>query len=422
MQGRGMTEAKAIEYAKEELTCDFVGEVLGASSLMDKFCADIRSGAVERETATGLVGAVKRFLAKITGKAVTTSSATAMRNRIMSMYGANIEQAEKAVREIQKALAQASKQQSNLLNDGVDGATIKENHLRFSNKNWVPKLNSQEWNLLNYTAEKEISSSDKYISETAKWLFADSKGTTVFAVYGIGDGASPTVLYAVGGEKAFTANAKLQSLLEAKNGIIRNRTAFDRVLNDILNRDGNESNGTFNAGNRKTRTGNVQVFAGEREGNGEGYSGESEKNQQRNSISVDNIRFSDKDTAPDVGPQPEFVAENIDDAAPEGKRVRGAIRTAYNNKNTPQEILPMLTATVKTGNGSYKPDSNSKQVERARKWINSKGMLCVIMYIASYCSVRGYKCGTNAIFTKIKSMRNVRKCNRKSTKTLCFSA
>lgn len=35
-----------------------------------------------------------------------------------------------------------------------------------------------------------------------KWLYANSRGTTVFAIYGIGDGTEATVLYAVGGRSA----------------------------------------------------------------------------------------------------------------------------------------------------------------------------------------------------------------------------
>ena len=40
----------------------------------------------------------------------------------------------------------------------------------------------------------------------SKWLYAESKGTKIFAIYGIGNGTDATVLYAVGGNKAKTLN------------------------------------------------------------------------------------------------------------------------------------------------------------------------------------------------------------------------
>lgn len=67
---------------------------------------------------------------------------------------------------------------------------------------WKPKLTQAEWNLLNYRLNSEFETSENYLNKGTKWLYAESKGTKVFAYYGIGDGSEPTVLYAIGGKKA----------------------------------------------------------------------------------------------------------------------------------------------------------------------------------------------------------------------------
>ena len=71
---------------------------------------------------------------------------------------------------------------------------------------WYPDLSQQEWNLLNRKLDQELQSTDNYIDKNTKWLYADSRGTQVFAIYGIGNGTEATVLYAVGGNKAKTLN------------------------------------------------------------------------------------------------------------------------------------------------------------------------------------------------------------------------
>ena len=79
---------------------------------------------------------------------------------------------------------------------------------------WKPKLNNAEWNLLNNSTAVEIGSKSKFLDEATKWLYAKKKGTEVFALYGIGDGTVPTVLYASGGEKAASDLARFTSFLK----------------------------------------------------------------------------------------------------------------------------------------------------------------------------------------------------------------
>lgn len=58
---------------------------------------------------------------------------------------------------------------------------------------WRPDLTGTEWQLLNSTLDKELPSSDNYIDDATKWLYKDTKGSKVFAIYGIGDGTEATL-------------------------------------------------------------------------------------------------------------------------------------------------------------------------------------------------------------------------------------
>lgn len=79
---------------------------------------------------------------------------------------------------------------------------------------WKPQLNKNEWSLLNDRTAVEIASKSKFLDEATKWLYAKKKDTEVFAIYGIGDGSAPTVLYASGGKKATSDLARFTSFLK----------------------------------------------------------------------------------------------------------------------------------------------------------------------------------------------------------------
>lgn len=88
----------------------------------------------------------------------------------------------------------------------------ENNDIRYSlggDKYWKPDLNQKEWNLLNYKMSAEIQSDANFLDSATKWLYAKEKGTTVFALYGIGSGSEPTPLYASGGNTAQDDLAKL---------------------------------------------------------------------------------------------------------------------------------------------------------------------------------------------------------------------
>lgn len=88
-------------------------------------------------------------------------------------------------------------------------------------KYWIPNLSKAEWALLNNRAEIEMSNNSNYLDESTKWLYAKEKGAEVFALYGIGDGTVPTVLYASGRAKASTDYEQFTSFVkEFKHGTV----------------------------------------------------------------------------------------------------------------------------------------------------------------------------------------------------------
>ena len=81
--------------------------------------------------------------------------------------------------------------------------------------------------MLNDRTAVEIASKAKFLDEATKWLYAKKKDTEVFAIYGIGDGTVPTVLYASGGKKANIEAQKLTKYLEGlANGTVESRRTF----------------------------------------------------------------------------------------------------------------------------------------------------------------------------------------------------
>ena len=104
----------------------------------------------------------------------------------------------------------------------------------YTKKYAYPRLNSREWDLLNYTMNSEIESTDQYLDAWTKWLYSDQKGTQVFALYGIGDGTDPTPLYAVGGKRAVADYNRLMKFLEGgQNGNNKDRAIADRLFGEF---------------------------------------------------------------------------------------------------------------------------------------------------------------------------------------------
>ena len=137
-------------------------------------------------------------------------------------------------------------------------------------KYWYPDLSQREWDLLNYRIDRELASPDNYIDKATKWLYGDSRGIKVFAIYGIGDGTEATVLYAVGGKKADILNQRRIEYEANLNGSGRN--AYKKSLERIGVEQNKHGNGVNRNGQNDSRTdkGTRQVSSGSRGGNNGG--------------------------------------------------------------------------------------------------------------------------------------------------------
>ena len=101
-------------------------------------------------------------------------------------------------------------QAANVTESSAEGRT----QYKTRGKYWRPDLKGSEWQLLERRMAEEIGSSENYLDEATKWVYADEKGVQVFALYGVGDGTDATPLYAVGGEKAAAYNAAMTEFME----------------------------------------------------------------------------------------------------------------------------------------------------------------------------------------------------------------
>ena len=118
-------------------------------------------------------------------------------------------------------------------------------------KYWRPDLNRSEWNLLNRRMTEEIESSEQYLDESTKWLYADEKGVQVFALYGIGDGTEATPLYAVGGKQARYAASLMQDVIEEVGRSDGNAEGFDSWAENLRSKNGNYRRNYAQAGDGK---------------------------------------------------------------------------------------------------------------------------------------------------------------------------
>ena len=118
-------------------------------------------------------------------------------------------------------------------------------------KYWRPDLNRSEWNLLNRRLTEEIESSEQYLDESTKWLYADEKGVQVFALYGIGDGTEATPLYAVGGKQARYAASLMRDVIEEVGRSDGNAEGFDSWAENLRSKNGNYRRNYAQAGDGK---------------------------------------------------------------------------------------------------------------------------------------------------------------------------
>ena len=114
--------AEYSEYAvaREEVVCDFIGELLSEQKTLDIFCESIKGGEIKAETARGIVAAWRKITGILRGKGVkqTDTATAALVQRVQEQFGTDIETAENAVRKMQKALSAAMKAEKKTANEG----------------------------------------------------------------------------------------------------------------------------------------------------------------------------------------------------------------------------------------------------------------------------------------------------------------
>ena len=148
-------------------------------------------------------------------------------------------------------------------------------------KYWRPQLRDAEWTLLNRKLDEGIESSEQYLDESMKWLYADEKGVQVFALYGIGDGTEATPLYAVGGEQARYAASLMRDVIEEVGRSDGNAEGFDSWAENLRSKNGNYRRNYAQAGDGKPAGRNAGLHGRSQGRNTGGTSGRSTKDQRR---------------------------------------------------------------------------------------------------------------------------------------------
>lgn len=128
-------------------------------------------------------------------------------------------------------------------------------------KYWRPDLKGSEWQLLERRMAEEIGSSENFLDEATKWVYANEKGVQVFALYGIGDGTDATPLYASAGRTAHADAKMLMDYTVEENQYDGNRKDLNTLLEGYGRSNGNGSR-NFSDGKRGSAKNRVAGLSG----------------------------------------------------------------------------------------------------------------------------------------------------------------
>lgn len=207
------------EEAMDEIAADFTAKMINDTDLFGRFADKNRSAA--GKLLDGLKAFISRVKTLFTGRARDKAAQEA--------YGKNFADLQKVADLWQTAYDKAAK----TIRESTNAVTANADEsakLQIRRKYWKPQLRSDEWALLNRKLDEEIGSSEQYLDESTKWLYADEKGVQVFALYGIGDGTEATPLYAVGGKQARADAAALMAYIKEEREYDGNRKDLDTLL------------------------------------------------------------------------------------------------------------------------------------------------------------------------------------------------
>ena len=268
------------EEAMDEIAADFTAKMINDTDLFGRFADKNRSAA--GKLLDGLKAFISRVKTLFTGKARDKAAQEA--------YGKNFADLQKVADLWQTAYDKAAK----TIRESTNAVTANADEsakLQIRRKYWKPQLRSDEWALLNKKLDEEIGSSEQYLDESTKWLYADEKGVQVFALYGIGDGTEATPLYAVGGKKALKAHEFLASKMEVlENDVDRNRENVGRWISGVRGDKKYDRYDTHALGRTGTVTnGTDQLHGGTSNGDSERIAGKGNRNGE--------VKFSLRDSA-----------------------------------------------------------------------------------------------------------------------------
>ena len=225
-----------------------------------------------------LIGKLKDFIAKVKayfdGLTTNTKAEAAL---LKEMRDGGLHYLERIVEAYDKAATAAveSYQGSETRSEGG------ETQYMARGRYWRPQLKQAEWELLEWRMNAEIKSSENFLDEATKWVYADEKGVQVFALYGIGDGTDATPLYAVGGEKAAAYNAAMTEFMERSQKYDGDGRSVDPLSELPWRKEGSRS-GNLSQTSRKAgdAEGVSELHGGSQRSDSGGASGRSSENQR----------------------------------------------------------------------------------------------------------------------------------------------
>lgn len=257
------------EEAMDEIAADFTAEMLNDADLFERFAAK------NRTTAKTLLDRLKEFISKVKGLVASKRNKAAQ-----EAYGKNFAELQKIAALWQTAYDKAAETVAGTSDEAETNAD-DTSKMQIRKKYWRPDLNRSEWNLLNRRMTEEIESSEQYLDESTKWLYADEKGVQVFALYGIGDGTDATPLYAYGGKEAAAYNAAMTKYLEGKEHADKSAVDFDGWIKSHRSAGMDQSRSVLHGGQRGSN-GHADggVYRGSSERTGGSVSERSSKDQR----------------------------------------------------------------------------------------------------------------------------------------------
>lgn len=135
-----------------------------------------------------------------------------------------------------------------------------------------PNFNEYEWSIVNRRKYSEFGNPKYDLDNDTKWMYANEKGHTVFAIYSKADADDPTVMYGSSGSKAESDYATLNAYIRGELNVEQSRTKPNRrtlnaILADIESTKRSESAGIPSVAERGSAVGNVSIPLEERERN-----------------------------------------------------------------------------------------------------------------------------------------------------------